>query len=500
MSGGAGNDLYFVDNRGDRVSESSNAGIDTVRSTVSLTLSSEVENLVLLGTRALNGFGNDEDNRITGNNAANLLSFARDGFGDDTLLGLGGNDRLFGGQDDDTLFGGAGNDRLEGGDEDDRLYGGAGNDVLVGGDLRTLGNHLGIGDFDPQTRMRNAGYAFVLPWAFGENIAFVSGSNAAATALQDYQLLFIDRGVAGRGHRVNILNGNFEELGVGHAIGSFTQGSTTFTVGMQTQNFAASGNQVFVTGVAIRDADRDNFYDIGEGRGGVRVTVKSGAATVGADTTEAAGGYDVSTRGGNLSVTFSGGGLPAAVTAHIAAGSKNAKVDLVDNSEILSSATTTLGAGARDLGLLGIAAINGTGNSSANVITGNAGNNILKGLGGNDVITGGLGRDVMDGGPGADRFDFNAVTESRRGSAHDVVTFSRVQHDRIDVSTIDADTDGTPGNQAFTFIGARAFSGVDGQLRFAGHLLQGDTNGDRIADFEVQLNGITALARADIIL
>jgi Ca2+-binding RTX toxin-like protein len=361
-------------------------------------------------------------------------------------------------------------------------------------------NHLGIGDFDPQTRMRNAGYAFVLPWAFGENIAFVSGSNAAATALQDYQLLFIDRGVAGRGHRVNILNGNFEELGVGHAIGSFTQGSTTFTVGMQTQNFAASGNQVFVTGVAIRDADRDNFYDIGEGRGGVRVTVKSGAATVGADTTEAAGGYDVSTRGGNLSVTFSGGGLPAAVTAHIAAGSKNAKVDLVDNSEILSSATTTLGAGARDLGLLGIAAINGTGNSSANVITGNAGNNILKGLGGNDVITGGLGRDVMDGGPGADRFDFNAVTESRRGSAHDVVTFSRVQHDRIDVSTIDADTDGTPGNQAFTFIGARAFSGVDGQLRFAGHLLQGDTNGDRIADFEVQLNGITALARADIIL
>jgi Ca2+-binding RTX toxin-like protein len=140
MSGGAGNDLYFVDNRGDRVGESSNAGIDTVRSTVSLTLSSEVENLVLLGTRALNGFGNDEDNRITGNNAANLLSFARDGFGDDTLLGLGGNDRLFGGQDDDKLFGGAGNDRLEGGDEDDRLYGGAGNDVLVGGDLRTLGN------------------------------------------------------------------------------------------------------------------------------------------------------------------------------------------------------------------------------------------------------------------------------------------------------------------------------------------------------------------------
>jgi hypothetical protein len=63
---------------------------------------------------------------------------------------------------------------------------------------------------------------------------------------------------------------------------------------------------------------------------------------------------------------------------------------------------------------------------------------------------------------------------------------------------IDADTDGTAGNQAFKFIGATAFSGVDGQLRFAGGVLQGDVNGDRTADIEIRVVG--ALARGDLIL
>jgi serralysin len=64
--------------------------------------------------------------------------------------------------------------------------------------------------------------------------------------------------------------------------------------------------------------------------------------------------------------------------------------------------------------------------------------------------------------------------------------------------TIDADIDGTAGNQAFRFIGSAAFSGVDGQLRFAGGLLQGDTNGDRVADLEVRIVG--ALLAGDILL
>lgn len=62
----------------------------------------------------------------------------------------------------------------------------------------------------------------------------------------------------------------------------------------------------------------------------------------------------------------------------------------------------------------------------------------------------------------------------------------------------DADTDGTAGNQAFRFIGAGAFTGVDGQLRFAGGLLQGDTNGDGIADIEIKIVG--SLLAGDVIL
>jgi serralysin len=54
------------------------------------------------------------------------------------------------------------------------------------------------------------------------------------------------------------------------------------------------------------------------------------------------------------------------------------------------------------------------------------------------------------------------------------------------------------GNQAFTFIGAAAFAGVGGQMRFSGGVLQGDVNGDGTADSEVRIVG--ALAGGDVIL
>ena len=72
--------------------------------------------------------------------------------------------------------------------------------------------------------------------------------------------------------------------------------------------------------------------------------------------------------------------------------------------------------------------------------------------------------------------------------------------DKIDLSTIDADTDGTAGNQAFSFIGTGAFTGIDGQLRFNNGLLQGDVNGDTIAEFEVSIVGVTTMAANDFVL
>jgi serralysin len=132
------------------------------------------------------------------------------------------------------------------------------------------------------------------------------------------------------------------------------------------------------------------------------------------------------------------------------------------------------------------------------VLSDTSGNDWLDGGAGNDFLNGGLGRDTLIGGLGRDVFDFNSVADSRRGALHDTVYLRHIDGDKIDLATIDADTDGTAGNQAFRFIGAHAFSGVDGQLRFAGALLQGDTNGDKVADIEIRIVG--SLLAGDVIL
>ncbi|EWY35777.1 hypothetical protein N825_34340, partial [Skermanella stibiiresistens SB22] len=128
------------------------------------------------------------------------------------------------------------------------------------------------------------------------------------------------------------------------------------------------------------------------------------------------------------------------------------------------------------------------------------GNDSLSGGAGNDTLIGGAGTDRLDGGSGADAFDFNATSESVVGSARDVITDFLRGTDRIDLSTIDADTDGTDGNQAFAFIGLSAFTGVDGQLRFDSGLLQADVNGDGVADFEISVVGTTTMAASDFVL
>ncbi|MDD2723337.1 MAG: calcium-binding protein [Methylovulum sp.] len=91
MTGGSGSDLYFVDDAGDLVIEDIGVkgDVDTVKSSVSYDLASNVENLILTGTAAIDGKGNGANNQLTGNSAANILA---GGNGDDTLKGGGGAD------------------------------------------------------------------------------------------------------------------------------------------------------------------------------------------------------------------------------------------------------------------------------------------------------------------------------------------------------------------------------------------------------------------------
>lgn len=127
LIGGAGNDTYFVDSKADVVTEVSSAhGLDKVSSTVTWILGDHLEQLVLEGTAAINGYGNSLANGIAGNSANNII-YGNDG--KDTLWGQGGSDSLYGGTGNDFIDGGTGNDTLDGGTGNDTMSGGAGNDT-----------------------------------------------------------------------------------------------------------------------------------------------------------------------------------------------------------------------------------------------------------------------------------------------------------------------------------------------------------------------------------
>jgi Tol biopolymer transport system component len=164
---------------------------------------------------------------------------------------------------------------------------------------------------------------------------------------------------------------------------------------------------------------------------------------------------------------------------------------------VRSSISYELPAHVENLVLTGSAAIEGIGNIKANRITGNGAANLLMGRGGNDVISGGGGRDTLVGGPGADRlrggqgadtFVYLSAADSRpaRSKRDTILDFNARQGDIIDLRAIDANAK-RPGNQRFTFIGARPFDGKPGQLRFSGGILEADTTGNGKANFAVKV-------------
>ena len=67
MGGGFGNDTYVVDDVGDMVIESLNAGTDTVQSSIGYVLGTHLENLTLTGSANINGTGNALANTLIGN-------------------------------------------------------------------------------------------------------------------------------------------------------------------------------------------------------------------------------------------------------------------------------------------------------------------------------------------------------------------------------------------------------------------------------------------------
>ena len=109
MAGGYGNDTYYIDNAGDRVTELANQGDDRVFSSITYTLTANVENLALTGSGKIDGTGNALSNNLIGNANANTLS---GGDGDDTLDGGAGGDTLIGGNGNDTYAVDSGADKI----------------------------------------------------------------------------------------------------------------------------------------------------------------------------------------------------------------------------------------------------------------------------------------------------------------------------------------------------------------------------------------------------
>lgn len=175
MAGGSGHDVYYVNSTRDVVIEAAGAGTDTVYSSVSYSLTANVERLNLTGTKDLRGVGNDLDNRLIGNSGNNVLS---GGAGNDSLNGGAGNDTLNGGTGNDTLVGGTGNDSLNAGSGNDLLNAGSGNDTLLGG----AGNDTLLGGAGNDILTGGAG-ADVLTGGAGRDVfVYTSLSDSRVTA------------------------------------------------------------------------------------------------------------------------------------------------------------------------------------------------------------------------------------------------------------------------------------------------------------------------------
>jgi serralysin len=136
------------------------------------------------------------------------------------------------------------------------------------------------------------------------------------------------------------------------------------------------------------------------------------------------------------------------------------------------------------------------GNSGSNVLFGGAGNDTINGNGGNDVIIGGAGRDVLTGGSGNDSFVFSHASDSPAGARADldVITDFVRGHDKIDLSGLVGET---TNHAPLTFIAGGGFTGVAGQVSSVfdgqGFLVSADLNGDKQADFQIQVDSTTLL-------
>lgn len=231
----------------------------------------------------------------------------------------------------------------------------------------------------------------------------------------------------------------------------------------------------------------------------------------GADTIFGGAGNDTILAGDGADAIYGGDGVDILVFATSAAVTIDLAVTVAQDTgagglDLIKDVESVSGDGGADL-LFGNAAANGLdgraghdrlyGRAGNDSLIGQTGNDTLSGGSGNDWLYGGSGRDTLMLGAGRDVLVFKSVKDSTVAAPDLVTDFVRGQ-DKIDLTAIDADTT-KAGNQAFLFKGS-AFTGTAGEVIFAAGKVSGDVNGDKIADFAIDLASVKVLGASDFYL
>lgn len=333
MIGGAGNDTYVVDDIGDVVTENLSEGTDLVQSAITYTLGSNLENLTLIGTAAINGIGNALANTINGNSGNNILD---GGVGADTLIGGAGNDTYIVDNVGDVVTEAAS----------------AGTDVVQSSVSFTLGANVENLTLTGTSAINGTGNTLVntITGNAGNNI--LDGGTGADTL------------IGGAGDDTYIVDNTADVVTENASAGNdLVQSSITYVLGANLENLT-------LTGTAAINGTGNTVANTIIGNSAANI-IDGGA---GADTMKGGAGND----------TYIVDNVGDVITENLSEGT-----DLVQ-----SSVSFTLGANVENLTLTGTAAINGTGNTLANTINGNSGNNVLDGGAGIDTLVGGAGNDT----------------------------------------------------------------------------------------------------------
>lgn len=320
--------------------------------------------------------------------------------------------------DHDVVRSGGGNDRIAAGIGDD-VDGGDGTDTLR---LSLAGAPAGL-TFDTAAIFADTG-TFVGTTIRGiEKVEWLGGTSFAdritvsGTRLPD----LIDAGsgadtIFSNGKALQILGGAGGDKLVARKAGGFFDGGD----GIDLANYATAGAGVTVKMVAafsgtmiagtallanVEEVAGSAFGDTIAGD--AKANTLSGGA--GDDVLRGLGGNDT-LRGGDGADQLIGG---AGNDTYIVTDTFDTVIEKAGEGTDTVRATVShvLSPGVENLVLAGTAAIDGTGNGAANVISGNAAANLLKGMGGNDVLVGGGGADTLDGGEGSDVYVFASLDD-----------------------------------------------------------------------------------------